>query len=299
MVFLLMKLDWRHFSEIAGRLEKKYILISICLFFLANFIRALRFHRLDHTGNTIFHWWNINALYNVVSATLPGGAGEAVTAYLLKRISTFNILGAFRILLLSRLQDLFALASLFFMSALFIGGNALYRQTAVWISGILSLTSLIAFLPASEKLLLGLLKKLPLQIKIVRKVCEKLSELIVASEEQRSKKSYRITLFQSVVMMMTGIMYVHLLLRSFGVEFTYVQSTYCYGVYMIFQIIPVQGIAGIGTKAAWWALALNVAGYGAADAIALGFILYGTMYIFISILGLSGLLGRLMERKTS
>ncbi|RJQ56245.1 MAG: UPF0104 family protein [Nitrospiraceae bacterium] len=299
MVVLLMKVDWRHFSLIAGRLEKKYILSSIFMFFFANFIRTLRFHKLDHTGNKILHWWNINALYNIVTATLPGGAGEAATAYILKRTSMFNILGAFRILLLSRLQDLFALAFLFFISAFFISRGALYRETAIWISGILSLMSLIAFLPPSEKFVLKLLKKLPGQNKLVLRLYEKLSELVIISEEQRSRKSYSITLFQSLVMMTAGIISIHLLLKSFGVDFTYIQSAYCYGVYMIFQVVPVQGIAGIGTKAAWWALALNTAGYRAADAIALGFILYGTLYVFIAVLGLSALLARFINRKSS
>jgi hypothetical protein len=298
MVFLLMKVDWSHFSLIAGRLEKKYILSSFCAFFFSSFIRTLRFQKLDHTGNKILQWWNINALYSVVTATLPGGAGEAATAYILKRASMFDILGAFRILLLSRLQDIFAISFLFFISACFISRGESYRDMAIWISGVLSLISLIAFLPPSEQFVLKLLKKLPGQNKIVLGVCEKLSELLAISVEQRSRKSYSITLFQSVVMIMAGIISIHLLLKSFGVDFTYVQSAYCYGVFMIFQVVPVQGIAGIGTKAAWWALALNAAGYHATDTIALGFFLHGTAYVFIAILGLSALLVRFVSRKT-
>lgn len=298
MVILLMKVDWRHFSLIAARIEKKYILSSICMFFISSFIRTLRFHKLDHTGSKISHWWNMNALYNIVTATLPGGAGEAATVYILKRASMFDILGAFRILLLARLQDLFALSSLFFISACLINRGTSYRETAIWISGILSLTALIAFLPPSEQFVLKLLKRLPGQNKLVLRVCEKLSELLAISVEQRNRKSYSITLFQSIMMMMTGIISVHFLLKSFGVDFTYVQSAYCYGVYMIFQMVPVQGIAGIGTKAAWWALALKTTGYHATDAIALGFILHGTAYVFVAILGLTAVLLRFTSRKT-
>lgn len=297
MIVLLMKVDWGHFSQIAGRLEKKYILSSIPIFFLANFIRTLRFHKLDHTGNNILQWWNINALYNIVTATLPSGAGEAATAYILKRFSMFDILSAFRILLLARLQDLFALASLFFVAACFMDKATSYRETAIWISGILSLISLIAFLPQSEQFVLKLLRRLPGQNKLVLRLCEKLSALIIISEEQRSKRSYSTTLIQSVVMMITGVISMHLLFKSFRVDFTYVQSVYCYGVYMIFQMVPVQGIAGIGTKAAWWMLALNTAGYRATDAIALGFILHGTLYLFISMLGLSAVIIWFIRKK--
>jgi hypothetical protein len=99
-------------------------------------------------------------------------------------------------------------------------------------------------------------------------------------------------------MMIAGVVSVHLLLRSFGVDFSPLQSTYCYGVYMIFQIVPVQGIAGIGTQAAWWALALNAAGYHSNDLVALGFILHGSFYFFIAVIGLSALLLWLAGRKS-
>ena len=78
----------------------------------------------------------------------------------------------------------------------------------------------------------------------------------------------------------------HLVLQAFGIEFTLIQSAYCYGVYAIFQVVPVQGIAGIGTQAAWWAIALKAAGYHSSDVIALGFILYGIFYLFIAVMGI-------------
>jgi hypothetical protein len=290
MVILLMKVDWEHFLQIAERLKKKYILSSFCMFSFGNFVRTLRFRKLDHTRNRVLRWWNINALYNVVTATLPGGAGDATTAYILKRSSMFDILGAFRILLLSRLQDLFAISSLFFVSACFIGGGVSYRNTAVWISGVMSLVSLIAFLPPGEQFVLNLLKRIPGQNKWIRKAYEKLTELLIISEEQRSGKSTSVILFQSIVMATSGILSVHLLLKSMGVDFSYVQSAYCYGAYMIFKIIPVQGIAGIGTQAAWWTLSLKIAGFHDANAIAVGFVLYGVFYLFIAFWGLVSLL---------
>lgn len=290
MFFLLGKVDWRHFSLLAGRLDMKYFISSWCVFVSGNFVRVLRFHKLDHTGNRLLHWWNINAFYNVTTATLPGGAGEAATAYILKRFSLFNMLGAFRILFLSRLLDLFALSALFLCSAFFISSDTPYRETAVWISGILFLMSLAALLPASEQFVIKLIKKLSRQNKLAQRIYEKLSELSAISEEQRNKKTYSMTLFQSVVMMAAGVMSVHLLLRSFGINFTPVQSAYCYGVYMIFQIVPVQGIAGIGTQAAWWTLALYAAGYSAPDAVATGFILHGSFYFFIVLIGVVSLL---------
>ena len=257
---------------------------------LGNLVRSFRFNKLDHTDKKLSHWWTINAFYNFITATLPGGAGEAATAYVLKRFSKLNTLGAIRILLLSRLMDLFALSALFFISTMLISNVTPYRETAIWISGALFLISSVALLRSSKQFAMRLLKKLPAKNAFIQRISDKLSELVKISEEQRRKNTFSITLFQSILMITGGIVSVHLLLRAFGVDFTPVQSAYCYGVYMIFQIIPVQGIAGIGTQAAWWALALKAAGYSAPNAIALGIVLHGAFYAFIAIIGVVSLL---------
>jgi len=290
MFFLLLRIEWEHFSLIAGRLDIKTLIAAYCVFILGNLVRTFRFYKLDHMDNKLTHWWNINAFYNFITSTLPGGAGEAVTAYVLKRFSKFNILGAFRILLLSRFMDLLALSALFFISAILISDVTPYREAAIWFSGAAFLISSVALLRSSEKIALKLIQRLPGQNKLVQKVREKLSELLKIAEEQRSNNLFGITLFQSVLMTFIGIVSIHLALRSFGVEFSLEQSFYCFGVYAIFQVIPVQGIAGLGTQAAWWTLALNAAGYNAPESIATGFVLYATYYIFVALLALFSLL---------
>jgi uncharacterized protein (TIRG00374 family) len=285
-VFLLLRIDWNHFSVIAGRLDIKYLIAAYCMFLFGNLIRTFRFIQLDHTDKKLSHWWNINAFYNFITSTLPGGTGEAATAYVLKRFSKFNILGALRILLLSRLMDMFALSALFFIAAIMMHSDTSYREAAIWLSGTLFLISSITLLRSCEQFVMRLLQKLSGHSTLIKRVCEKLSELLIISEEQRSNNSYTIVLFQSVMMMIAGITSIHLALRAFGVDFTFIQSLYCYGIYAVFQIIPVQGIAGLGTQAAWWALALNAAGYKSSDVIAMGFVLYGIFYFIVTVIGL-------------
>jgi hypothetical protein len=285
-VFLLFRVDWNHFSIIAGRLDIKKLIYAYCVFLLGNLVRTFRFYKLDHMNMKLTNWWYISAFYNFITATLPGVSGEAATVYVLKRYSAFNILGALRILLLSRLLDIFALSALFFVTAIMMHSDTSYREAAIVLSGTLFLLSLVASIPSSEKFVLRLLQKLPGHRALITRVCEKLSELIKISEEQRSNNYFRIILFQSVLLWIGGIVLMHLVLRALGIDFTLIQSAYCFGVYAIFQIIPVQGIAGIGTKAAWYALALNASGYHAPDAIALGFILHGIFYLFIASTGI-------------
>lgn len=289
-VFLFLQVEWNHFYLIADRLDITKLSVAYCVFLLGNLIRTFRFNKLDHMNNRLAHWWYISAFYNFITATLPGGSGEAATAYVLKRFSRFNILGALRILLLSRLLDVFALSVLFFITTILMQRDAPYREAAIWISGILFLISSFTLLPSSELFFMRLLQKLPGRSALIKRVSEKLSDLINISNEQRSSHSLGITLFHSVLMWIGAIVLMHLVLRSFGIDFTFIQSAYCFGVYAIFQIVPVQGIAGLGTQAAWFALALNVAGYEAGDSVALGFVLHGTFYVFIASMGLISLM---------
>jgi len=287
---LLYRVEWDHFSLIVGRLDMQTLFAAYCVYLLSNLVRAFRFYKLDHMDKKMAHWWYISAFYNFITATLPGGSGEASTAYILKRFSEYNILGALRILLFSRLMDAFALSVLFFITALFMSSDTSYREAAIWISGALFFISTVTLLPSSEQFVMRLLGRLPERYKLVKLIKEKLSEVITISEEQRSNNTFGISLFQSLVMWAGGIVLLHLVLRSLGVDFTIIQSAYCFGVYAVFQIIPIQGIAGIGTQAAWWTLALKVTGYDDPDIIALGFVLYGIYYIFVAAMGLLSLL---------
>ncbi len=194
------------------------------------------------------------------------------------------MLSALRILFLSRLLDLSAISGIFLIAAVQISGSNSYRNAALLISGILFLLSLIALIPASEQFIMRMLQRLPGNSALMKRMSEKMSGLIEIAEEQHSENVFGIALFQSVVMMVVGVISIHLVLNSLGINFTIVQSAYCYGVYMVFQIVPVQGVAGIGTQAAWWALALNASGYEAPDAIAMGFVLYSVFYIIVALI---------------
>ncbi len=287
MFVLLMRVEWEHFSLISSRMDTMNLLVACSIFTFSNFIRAVRFHKLDHLEKKLIHWWNVNGLYNLLTATLPGGAGEAAAVYVLKKYSNFSVMAALRILLLARVMDLFALSSFFFIATIFIERLISFRETAILLSGGLFLLSTCALFPASEKFALNVIQWIPIQGNLIQRVKSRISELMTITEKQRDNNSIGITMCYSLVMMGIGVVSVHLVFNSFGVDFTLIQSAYCYGIYTIFQIIPMQGIAGIGTQAAWWALALNAAGYGGPDAIALGIVLHGTFYIFISVTALS------------
>jgi len=300
MALLLYGVDWTHFSSIVDRVKINVLLVAFGVLLLANIFRSWRFYTLDHLKkNKLTSWLIINKLYNWLTATLPGGAGEVATVYVIKRYSFFNMLSAFRILLLSRVMDLTAISALLLFAAIQVKGDGYYHETVLWITVILLFISIASVLPASERFILKLMRKLPGQSRLMKSLREKINELSVISEEHRGRNILGITLIQSALVIIAVAVSLHLILISCDTGFTLMQSFYCYTVYAVLQIIPIQGIAGIGTQPARWVVALNLTGYKANDIVALSILLHGIFYVFISIMGLSALLIWLISRKAS
>jgi hypothetical protein len=195
-------------------------------------------------------------------------------------------------------MDLTGLSALLLVTAIRISETTPYRGIALWISGAVFIFSIIVAHPKSERFIIKLLRKMPVRVNLINRVCDRLEEVAAISDHRFSGAFYCITMLQSVLIIFSAALSVHYMLLSFGTGFTLTQSFYCYGVYALFQVVPVQGIAGIGTQAAWWSLALTIAGYKASDVIAMGIILHGTFYLLITIVGLSALFFWLLIRKS-
>ena len=299
MVLLLYVVDWTHFPSILNRVRINYLLVAFGVLLLANIIRSYRFYTLDHLEKKkLIPWIIINKLYNFLTATLPGGVGEAATAYMIKRYSFFNMLSAFRILLLSRVMDLIGILALLLFVATQISTDIHYKETVIWLSGALLFLSIATMVPATEHFILKLMQKLPGHNKVMKRMREKLGELLIISEEHRGRKTFSITLIQSALVITITAVSLHFISLSFESGFTLMQSFYCYAIYAILQLIPIQGIAGIGTQPARWVIALNMAGYNGDDAVALSIFFHITFYMFITIMGFAALSIWLFRRKT-
>jgi uncharacterized protein (TIRG00374 family) len=278
-------------------LDIRFLVIAFAFFAFANYARAFRFCSLDHTGNRILFWWNINQFYNFINATLPGGAGEAATAYVLRRYSGFNTYRALKILVQTRLYDLASVSSIFFLAAFLISDITPYRSTSLLSSVVLCFLSLLALIPAVERFFIRTMQNIPGRVAIINRLTEKVGRLAEFSEGHRKNSSVAVTMVQSLLVNGGIAVSVYFALAAFGISFTPVQGLYCFGVFTIFKMVPIQGIAGLGTQAAWWSLGLSLAGYNGPELIATGFIMYGTYYMFIGALGLPSMVMWLMNRK--
>lgn len=297
MAVLLVRVDWEHFAQIADRINIGDLFLSFSLLFIANFIRSMRFQILDHTGNRLSDWWVMNQIYNLITVTLPGGPGDLAAVYLLKKCSKLKMLSAFRIFLLTRIMDFAGLGAMLLITALMISETTPHRTAAILVAGIVFIFSMITVYPKCERFIIRMFQKIPIKGRIMNRLYEKLDEIAEISKDRFSSTVFGTSMIQSALIVIVLALSMHFLLRSFGTEFILIQSIYCFGVYGLFQLVPVHGIAGIGTQTAWWSLAINVAGYQAADTIAIAIVLHGTIYMFSVIYGLLAMFYWMLVRR--
>jgi uncharacterized protein (TIRG00374 family) len=286
LVPIYLLTDWQQLLHILRHVSIDYLLAAFFVLFVANVVRAIRFRLLDHTRQRLLFWWLVNQVYNLMTATLPGGAGEAATVLVLKRLSSYSLPGGIRVLLVTRLMDLAWFCVMLLLSLLFVSSVVTYVTPVVVLAGALLALTIILLLPVTEQYVLRFSKRLlPSSFRVSEKIRDSLENLHHIARQQREEGRHAKAMGQSAVVVFGSALSAHLTFLAFGVDFTWSQTLYCYGVYALFQLVPVQGIAGIGTQAAWWALALNAAGHLSDDYTALGILLYGTFFLFIALMG--------------
>jgi hypothetical protein len=174
-----------------------------------------------------------------VTSTLPGGAGETVTAYALKKFSKFNLMSAFRILILTRIMDLAGYSLLLLFTAILISETTPYRDAALLISGVLFIVSMIISHPRCERIIVKLFKKASFKGRIMNRIYERFEEINSMSATRISKSFFGVTMFQTMFMIICAAFEVHYMLKSFGAEFILIQSLYCFSVYtLLFRDLP-------------------------------------------------------------
>ena len=152
--------------------------------------------------------------------------------------------------------------------------------------------SALALIPSMERFVLRTTGRwLPGHSDLVDKIKDKLQSLIQVSSKPHYAKKLFVALGLSALVITGAAFSTHYVLLSLGTGFTWQQSFYCFSIYALFQLVPVQGLAGIGTQAAWWALALRAAAYNGTDYGEMGFFLHGSFYLFIVLMALTGIAG--------
>jgi len=274
---------------------------------LGGLLRAERLRILLTSRPPLGKLYALTQLDKLVGAALPGGLSEAVSAWAMRSVLNTPIHLGLMALLVGRVFDVFVLLSL----ALFVVGSGLVALEAysslLQGSAIVLLSAIVALGYVhlrSPRLLATLLNRFAAMQRspsrtgnVLRRALELVSEAI-----DRLPSDRRIVPIIALTLGMhfTNVQAVRILLAGEGLDFGFPAGIAIFVTFVLLRMLPVQGLGGIGTTAAWWAIALAALGVPAQQAIVVGTVLFIAFYVLLSCLCLTALpffwLGRRSRR---
>jgi len=286
-----------NFTEIAQRLRDlppAALVLAYVWLALAGLVRAVRLRVLVAMDVPIRHAYAFHQLYNVVTAVVPTGLGEAASAWLLRRALRVPLHLGLVALLVGRLLDLAVLLCLFLLvvlggaASITYGGEGLVTAAAVMLTLLLLLA--VAHTTGGGRLAQHL-ERWAVQIhgdtrlrRLLRRGMGLLGESLRVLPHGIQLSSL-VALTLATQLLSLAALYV--LVRASGLELGYAQAIVCFVVYVLLRMLPLQGVGGIGTTAAWWAIALRTLGVPPAESATVGAVLYVAFMILLVLLCLT------------
>ncbi len=286
-------------SEIARRIRElppRALLLAYAWLAVAGLVRAVRLRLLLATRVPVARAYAFHQLYNVVTAVVPTGLGEAASAWLLRRALRVPLHRGLVALLVGRLLDLAVLLGLFLLvllagtARITLGGDALVMTAAAMLTVLLLLA--VAHATAGARLARRL-DAWALQIHGDHPARRLLRRGLSLLGESLRLLPHGMQLWALVVLTLAtqllSLAALHTLLGASGLELGYAEAIVCFVVYVLFRMLPLQGVGGIGTTAAWWAIALRALGVPAGESATVGAVLYVAFTVLLVLLCLTSL----------
>ncbi len=275
-------------KDIVSGISFKELLVAFFVFVIANLTRSYRFYYLARSpGASLRNMVASNNIYNFATATLPGGVGEGISVFLFKKYNNMRLAESFSVILLSRIMDLLMMSMLVLLSFI------IFETTTLNLSSTLVVTACSAMVAVCFLMLLpwtqeSILKLIVLIInyfpsRIISK--EKLNIIFIKIKSGflliQNVRKLVICLILSFAVMLMNIIILFYILHSIQIVLPFESNVVIFGIYCIMQVIPVHGVAGVGTQEAWWTLALMMVGIDKVTALPASFVIHGVFYVFI------------------
>jgi uncharacterized protein (TIRG00374 family) len=293
--FLFTKANPFEAIDIVKNARIDYFLYGLAAYILLLIVKALRFKILLHEVK-FTSLLPITFFYNFANNTLPMKLGELSFPYLIKKTAKRNFAHGFSSLIISRIFDFFTIL-ITFVVAIIVSTSLpanydLKFLMPILVAIILLIIVLIGILIFDNRLLLLFLKwleKIPVwNSPRLIKFREFVSSLISSFSEFKSKRKILLVFLTSLISLVLAITSTIFFVYSLGylLPVNILIITICFS--MASSVIPISGIAGLGTIEGFWVLILTYLGYNSKDAIILAFSLHLMQIAIGAVLGLVG-----------
>lgn len=281
-------------AEIVARLRAMpagALLSALAWLALAGVVRALRLQLLLPRRMRLADAYAFNQIYNVVTATVPTGIGEALAAWIMRRALRVPLHLGLVALFVGRFLDLVVLLCLFL--GILLGGRVRIGDGSWTVVpaavGLLTMLLVLALVQlAGRARVAAALERAAMRVHLGSTARRRLHRgLLLLAESLRLLPHGRqalLLVLVTVVMQVISLGALHALLSGAKLTLSFAAATVCFVIYVLLRILPFQGIGGIGTTAAWWAIALSMLGVPTREAATVGAVLYVAFYALLILL---------------
>ena len=263
------------------------VLLGLMVVFV--WLRGVRFHSVLQSWANGGRLFMPAAAYTLASQILPGGAGELSLPLLLRPLG-FSAGQSFAVLVVTRFLDL-AVSLVLGGMVWFLVAASTARPPLVVLAVptlIVCVGGAVLFAPVQHWLMARLEAR---GAKNPSKTLMALRDALTTLSNLRGFRLVQLLILTVAIKMLAVTFYV-ILAGALQTGLTFLQVSLATQLSTLLFAVPVQGIAGIGTVDAWWALALRVAGASTTSAISYAVIFHFTYLLTTVVIGLGPLVKR-------
>ena len=299
--FLLKQISLRELQQIFSEIPLIFILLAFAAYVCSFVFRSLKFKIL--LGDLSFReTFSIACVHNMMLNILPARTGELYFVYLVKKRGLKGAKAA-SALLISRIFDFISVAILFLAFYIFID------KVSITIEGILHIIVFFVLLVIVclfcvvyfGDFFFGIAKKLVSLFEIdkfkwVSFLLEKIEFLIKSFEIVKLHRKFFVVLLISLGVFASQLSMMYLLLIGMRVELPFLSALLALTMLFIFNIVPIQSLAGLGTFEGFWTFAFMLVGLNKNLAISSGFIQHILSILFFLAVGFYGMMQLRLSR---
>jgi len=214
--------------------------------------RGVRFRLLLRDHGTWQQTVGLGWLYSAACSVLPGGVGE-VSLPLIYRSAPGGPAHATAAMAVARVQDLLSWLIIlviagFAVSALPAGSIALLGISLV----VTAIGTLVVFIPPVRRVVFRMAGIIP---------WPKLHRFLAQIDDRLGGMVYNVpSWIVTFALRVLSILSYYLSLRAFGAPVTFAEASVGGALAALLLVLPVQGVAGLGTVEVWWIMILRLFG---------------------------------------
>ncbi|MDD5735460.1 MAG: lysylphosphatidylglycerol synthase transmembrane domain-containing protein [Methanothrix soehngenii] len=296
LYLLLSQIDPHDIISTLKGIDASYLAGGFILYLLCNIFRALRFHILLDQEIKLFPLFNLVCIYNMMNNLAPMRTGELSYIYMLKKLHNKNAITGASTLILSRIFDFIAIGTLFLASAWMIGdrlGGMKSILIPISLFMIFCLILLLMLFYGGEWLSISFSCALD-RMGLARNataiyLISNLKEMVQSMQKLRNAKIALLILASSFIIWAANFFVVFLVIR--GMHFDIPMPIIVMGstFTVLSTLLPIYGIAGLGTSQGLWTLVFLPLGIPLDQAIISAFGYYIVQMAYYLVLGSYGL----------